>query len=90
MSSEYEKQLEEANQRLREQLEIETARADKLEKKLKENEWRGLKDVNDATKAYKEKVMKDMYEKINKPHIDITKKYNEMYNEFIATKKNKF
>ncbi len=44
MSSEYEKQLEEANQKLREQLEKETARADMLEKKLKANEWRGLKE----------------------------------------------
>ena len=50
--SEYEKQLEEANQRLREQLEKETARADMLEKKLKENEWRGLKySANDDAMA---------------------------------------
>ena len=36
--SDYEKQLEEANQKLREQLEKETARADALEKKVKELE----------------------------------------------------
>ena len=46
MSSEYEKQLEEANQKLREQLEKETARGDALEKKLKANEWKGLKDTS--------------------------------------------
>jgi hypothetical protein len=42
MITEYEKQLEEANQRLREQLEKETARADRLEKKIEANKWRGL------------------------------------------------
>jgi hypothetical protein len=34
--SEYETQLEEANHKLREQLEAETARADRLEKKLRD------------------------------------------------------
>ena len=42
--TDYEKQLEEANERLRGQLERETARADKLEKKLKANEWMVLDD----------------------------------------------
>jgi hypothetical protein len=61
--SDYEKQLEEANQNLREQLEKETARADMLEKKLKDSEPKGaLKEV----KKYQAKMLKDMYMEINK------------------------
>lgn len=82
--TDYEKQLEEANERLREQLERETARADKLEKKLKANEWKGLDDP-DAPKhtPYKEKWV-EWYEKRNKPTDDsmkvndIHKKYEEI------------
>lgn len=65
MSSEYEKQLEEANQRLREQLERETERADKLEKKLKANEWRNLAEPVPA--KYTEDISKkleELYKKI--------------------------
>ena len=59
--SDYEKQLEEANQRLREQLERETERGDKLEKKLKANEWKGLVDPD----TLKDTPNKERWEKWN-------------------------
>lgn len=81
--SDYEKQLEEANQRLREQLEKETARADMLEKKLKENEWRGLKNPKDVNVVAEELV------KVQPMSNDVMKKFMDMYQQ-IQKKKNKF
>ena len=68
--SEYEKQLEEANQRLREQLERETERADRLEKKLKANEWRGLQEpeLDDLAKR-RNQIMKDIIEIFQKDKV---------------------
>lgn len=78
--TDYEKQLEEANERLREQLERETARADKLEKKLKANEWKGLDDPDVPKDAPNKEMWKEWHEKKNKPSYidDISKKYEEI------------
>lgn len=82
--TDYEKQLEEANERLREQLERETARADKLEKKLKANEWKGLDDPDVPKDTPNKEKWKEWHEKKNKStdassnvH-DISKRYEDI------------
>ena len=83
--SEYEKQLEEANQKLRDQLEKETARGDALEKKLKANEWKGLKDPSDNkplfyNNDYETKIMKEYYQKRSEEVLkDAFKSYKVMF-----------
>jgi hypothetical protein len=80
MSSEYEKQLEEANQKLREQLEKETARADALEKKLKANEWKGLKDPSDNNQFYNNNYEAEYYQKRSEEVLkDAFKSYKVMF-----------
>ena len=82
MSSEYEKQLEEANQKLREQLEKETARGDALEKKLKANEWKGLKEpsVNQFyNNDYETKILKQYYQKRSQEAL------NDAFNSYKVT-----
>jgi hypothetical protein len=84
MSSEYEKQLEEANQKLREQLEKETARGDALEKKLKANEWKGLKEPSVDNRFYNNdyetKILKQYYQKRSEEVLkDAFKSYKVMF-----------
>lgn len=68
--SDYEKQLEEANQRLREQLEKETARADMLEQKLTDIEIRNEKPKNQYSQ-------KDIVDEFQKLYEQIQKKKNK-------------
>jgi DNA repair exonuclease SbcCD ATPase subunit len=79
--TDYEKQLEEANERLREQLERETARADNLERKLKANEWKGLNDPDVPNDAPNEKEWEAWYEKRNKP-TDASSKVNDIHKKY--------
>ncbi len=78
--TDYEKQLEESNERLREQLERETARADKLEKKLKANEWKGLDDPDVPKDTPNKEKWKEWHEKRNNSGYinDISKKYEDI------------
>jgi regulator of replication initiation timing len=75
MSSEYEKQLEEANQKLRERLEKETARADALEKKLKANN--NVEQLYNT--KYETKILKEYYDRVNKDAIESLKSYKFMF-----------